>query len=155
MKNRQGLKEAARFALTGGACFLVEFVCLVVLRDTCGLDTLLAVPLAFLVSVALNYVLCVRWVFSGAGAHGSAEKMGFLVTSLMGLLLNEGLMWVFRAVFGEDQPILTLLGFTVTMYMVNKALATLLVMIWNYFAKRAILKRHLLRRKDGENGPGA
>ena len=39
-----------------------------------------------------------------------------------------------------DGVILTLFGFTVTMYMLNKALSTLLVMIWNYFTKRAILR---------------
>ncbi len=32
------------------------------------------------------------------------------------------------------------------MVMINKALATLLVMIWNYFTKRAVLRSSLLRR---------
>ena len=36
------LSEALRFIVTGGVCFAVEFVCLVLLRDTLGLDTLAA-----------------------------------------------------------------------------------------------------------------
>ena len=60
----------------------------------------------------------------------------------MGLLLNEGLMLLFRVLFGEDQAVVTVFSFTVTMYMVNKVLATLLVMVWNYFTKRYILRKN-------------
>ena len=117
------------------------------LRDGAGLDTLIATPIAFLISVAVNYLMCVRWVFSGAKDQGGAAKAGFLITSVMGLLLNELFMLIFRAIFGEDTVILTAFGFTVTMYMVNKVLSTLLVLIWNYFTKRAILQGKLPRKK--------
>lgn len=146
MNKRSGLWEALRFALTGGVCFLVEFAALVLLRDTCGLDTLAAVPIAFLISVALNYLLCVHWVFRGAQDQGRAARAGFLITSVMGLLLNEGLMYLFRVLLGEDQQLFTLLGFSVTMYMANKVLSTLIVMVWNYFTKKAILQKGLLAR---------
>ena len=110
MKIKSNLMETLRFVITGGFCFAVEFVCLVLLRDTCGLDTLIATPIAF------------------------------LITSVMGLLLNELFMLLFRYLLGEDTALLTVFGFTVTMYMLNKALSTLLVMVWNYFTKRAILR---------------
>jgi hypothetical protein len=55
-------------------------------------------------------------------------------------------MYLFRVLFGEDQQLFTLFGFTVTMYMVNKALSTLIVMVWNYFTKRAILQSGLMRK---------
>ena len=150
MRKKTGLMEALRFLMTGGVCFLVEFAVLVLLRDTCGLDTLLAVPIAFLISVILNYLLCVKWVFAGAGDQDNSAKAGFLVTSVMGLLLNELLMLLFRGMFGEDGMIFTLFGFTVTMYMVNKVLSTGIVMVWNYFTKRAILKKGLLNGKKTE-----
>ena len=137
------IKETLRFVITGGFCFLVEFVCLVLPRDTVGLDTLVATPIAFLISVAVNYLLCVRWVFTGAKDQDVAGKACFLITSVMGLLLNELLMLLFRVIFGEDAVILSIFSFTVTMYMVNKALATLIVMVWNYFTKRAILQKGL------------
>ena len=145
--NNSRLKEGIRFILTGGVCFLVELALLIALRDFCGLDTLLAAAIAFTVSVIVNYIMCVLWVFSGAREQGNSEKMGFLITSLMGLALNELLMLAFRVIFGEDGVVLTLFGFTVYMYMVNKVLATALVMVWNYFTKRAILKNGILRRK--------
>ena len=144
MRSAQGAKlsEALRFIVTGGVCFAVEFICLVLLRDGIGLDTLIATPIAFLISVVLNYLLCVKWVFKGVGKQKSSAQAGFLLTSVMGLLLNEGLMLLFRVLFGEDQAVVTVFSFTVTMYMVNKVLATLLVMVWNYFTKRYILRKN-------------
>ena len=137
--NRMG--EMLRFAVSGGVCFLIELAALMLLRDRCGLDTLIATPIAFLISVIVNYLLCVRWVFHGAAEQKNAAKMGFLITSVAGLLLNEGLMYVFRLLLGEDAAVLTVFSFTVKTVMINKALATLIVMIWNYFTKRLILRR--------------
>ena len=145
MKNAR-VREILRFVITGGVCFLVEFAALVILRDKLGLDTLIAVPIAFLISVILNYLLCIKWVFTGDKDQGNAAKMGFLITSVMGLFLNEGLMYLFRVLFGEDQAVLTVFGFTLTMYMVSKALSTLIVMIWNYFTKRAVLKNGWVKK---------
>ena len=133
--------EVIRFGISGGVCFLIELVALILLRDTVGLDTLIAAPIAFLISVIINYLMCIKWVFDGAGEQGNKQKIGFLVTSVMGLLLNELLMWLFRMCFGEDTVVLTVFSFAVTMYMVNKCLATVIVMVWNYFTKRWILKK--------------
>ena len=133
------LKEILKFAITGGVCFLIELAALIALRDGAGLDTLAATPIAFLISVAVNYLICIRWVFPGAADSGKA-KFWFLVSSLIGLGLNWLLMYLFRIVLGEDQVLLTLFGFRVTGYMFNKTLATLLVMVFNYFAKRWILR---------------
>ena len=135
------MKEIIRFAVSGGVCFLIEFALLVLLRDTCGLDTLVATPIAFTVSVIVNYLFCVKWVFPDAGKRGNKARIAFFVSSIMGLFLNEGLMWLFRVIFGEDAVVFTVFSFTVTMYMVNKVLATLIVMVWNYITKRYILKK--------------
>ena len=128
-------------ALTGGVCFLVELGVLILLKGKLEIDTLIATPIAFLVSVILNYLLCVVWVFRGAKNRGTGAKAGFLITSLIGLGLNELLMLLFRLILGEDAVILTVAGKTVNMYVLNKCLATLIVMIWNYFSKRAVLYR--------------
>ena len=133
--------EIIRFALTGGVCFVVELAVLILLKGKFGVDTLIATPIAFLISVILNYLLCVVWVFRGAKNRGAGAKAGFLITSLIGLGLNELLMFLFRLILGEDAVILTVAGKTINMYVLNKCLATLIVMIWNYFSKRAVLYR--------------
>jgi putative flippase GtrA len=133
--------EIIRFALTGGACFLVELAVLILLKGRLGIDTLIATPIAFMISVILNYLLCVAWVFRGAKNRSASAKARFLITSVIGLGLNELLMFLFRLILGEDAVILTLGGKTINMYVLNKCLATLIVMIWNYFSKRAVLYR--------------
>ena len=142
MEQKKGrTAEVIRFALTGGVCFLVELAVLILLKGKLGIDTLIATPVAFLISVILNYLLCVVWVFRGAKNRGAGAKAGFLITSIIGLGLNELLMLLFRLILGEDAVILTVFGKTVNMYVLNKCLATLIVMIWNYFSKRAVLYR--------------
>lgn len=143
--NAQGtrLGEVIRFAVTGGVCFLIEFAVLVALRDGAGLDTLLAAPIAFLVSVVVNYAACVLWVFPGTKDAGRGAKIGFIITSVTGLLLNELIMLLLRAIFGEDTVLFTAFGRNISMYMINKVIATLAVMIWNFFTKRAILTSDL------------
>ena len=138
MKNR--IKEILRFILTGGVCTVIEYAALYALKTWLKWDVLIATPVAFLVSVFFNYLLCVKWVFSGAKEGSRAAQLGFVITSGMGFFLNWGIMWALTALFGEDAVLLTVLGFTLQVWMVNKVIATGLVMVWNYFTKRWLLK---------------
>ena len=64
--DRKRLGEILRFVVAGAAGFAVELGVLVLLKEKAGLDTLAAVPVAFTVSVAVNYLICILWVFRGA-----------------------------------------------------------------------------------------
>ncbi len=139
MQKQTKMQEILRFVITGGVSFVVEFILLVVLRDTAGLPTLLANAIAFTVSVIVNYFLCLLWVFQRAQGGSRGKQAVFFLTSLIGLALNELIMFVLGAVLGEDTVLFSVAGRDVSMYMVNKVIATLLVMIWNYFSKRAVL----------------
>ena len=142
---KETVAEILRFMLTGGFCFVIEFAVLTLLHGVIGIDTLIATPVAFTVSVIVNYILCVLWVFKAAGDEGNTAKISFFITSLIGLALNEVLMLIFRHVFGEEKVLLNILGTDIRMYMLNKALATLIVMVWNYFTKKAILTSEKLK----------
>lgn len=122
------LAEIFRFAFTGGACFVLEFLCLTLMVECLHLPVLIATPIAFLISVAANYVICVKWVFTGAQDGGAGVKVSFFVTSGIGLGLNQLFMWLMTGVMSIH-------------YMAAKIISTLLVMVWNYFTKRLILKR--------------
>ena len=139
MNNR--LKEIIKFAFTGGVCFLIEYATLVILKEWLHVPVVAATPVAFLVSVVFNYLLCIKWVFDGAQEGSKKAQLGFLITSVMGLFLNWAIMWALTALFGEDLLIFTILGVQIKMYMVNKVIATALVMVWNYFTKRYVLRK--------------
>lgn len=138
MSNR--VKEIVKFAFTGGVCFLIEYAALIVLKEWLHLPVVAATPIAFLISVVFNYLLCVRWVFDGAKDGSKKAQIGFAITSVMGLFLNWAIMWALTAALGEDAVLLTIFGFSVKVYMLNKVIATGLVMVWNYFTKRWLLK---------------
>ena len=138
MNNR--LNEIIKFAFTGGVCFLIEYAALIVLKEWLRLPVVAATPIAFLISVVFNYLLCVKWVFDGAAEGNRKAQIGFIITSLMGLALNWLIMWALTALFGEDAVLLTIFGIDVKVYMLNKVIATGLVMVWNYFTKRWLLK---------------
>ena len=134
------LKEIIRFILTGGVCFLIEYAALIALKEWLHLPVIAATPIAFLISVVFNYLLCVKWVFSGAKEGSRKAQIGFLITSGIGFFLNWFLMWALTALFGEDTVLLALFGLELKVYMLNKIIATGLVMVWNYITKRWLLK---------------
>ena len=138
MSNR--LKEIVKFVFTGGVCFLIEYAALIALKEVVHLSAVAATPIAFLISVVFNYLLCVRWVFDGAKEGNRKAQLGFALTSVMGLFLNWAIMWALTAAFGEDAVLLSVFGMDVKVYMLNKVIATVLVMVWNYFTKRWLLK---------------
>ena len=117
------LMELVRFGVTGGVCFLVEFAALTLLVELLHMPVLWATALAFLISVIVNYALCVKWVFTGAKGGSGRVRLQFLMTSGMGLGLNELLMWLMNIRLG-----------------VQYQLAKVIVMIWNYVTKRLVLR---------------
>ena len=135
------LKEILKFAFTGGVCFVIEYAALVLLKELLHIPVVAATPIAFLISVMFNYLLCVKWVFSGAQEGSKKAQLGFLITSVMGLLLNWVIMWALTSLFGEDALLFALFGIEFKVYMLNKVIATGLVMVWNYFTKRYVLKK--------------
>lgn len=135
------LKEILKFAFTGGVCFVIEYAALVLLKELLHIPVVAATPIAFLISVVFNYLLCVKWVFDGAQEGSKKAQLGFLITSVMGLLLNWVIMWALTSLFGEDALLFALFGIEIKVYMLNKVIATGLVMVWNYFTKRYVLKK--------------
>lgn len=135
------LKEILKFAFTGGVCFVIEYAALILLKELLHIPVVAATPVAFLISVVFNYLLCVKWVFDGAQEGSKKAQLGFLITSVMGLLLNWVIMWALTSLFGEDTLLFALFGIEIKVYMLNKVIATGLVMVWNYFTKRYVLKK--------------
>lgn len=135
------LKEIFKFILTGGVCFLIEYAALILLKEWLHMPVVAATPLAFLISVVFNYLLCVKWVFSNAREGSRKAQLGFVITSGVGFFLNWALMWALTALFGEDAVLLTIFSFRIKTYHINKIIATSLVMVWNYLTKRHVLRK--------------
>ena len=153
-QNESRFGEVLKFLISGGICFLIKLVCSVALRFGLGHDTWLSVLLAEIVAIAANYVLCVLWIWPGAKDNSAITKIGFLVTSLIGLVWNELLMMAFGAIFGETQVLFTIFGKNISMYMVSIWITTIIVLFWNFFTKRAVLNSDLLQKWAGKMKKG-
>ena len=119
--------EVFRFLMVGGSCFLLEYFLLFALTEFAGFDPLISAPIAFTVSLIVNYILCVYVVFHAENQTGR-QMFFFILTSIMGLGINQLVMWFFIDIIG-------------IWYMFAKVIASAIVMIWNYFTKRYILKK--------------
>ncbi len=117
--------EVFRFLAIGGGCFLLEYVLLYTLTEYAGFEALVSAPIAFTISLIVNYILCVYVVFH-AEHQSTTQAVLFIGTSIMGLGINQLVMW----------GCIDLLGIW---YMFSKVVASAIVMIWNYFTKRFIL----------------
>ena len=113
--------------MVGGSCFLLEYFLLFALTEFAGFDPLISAPIAFTVSLIVNYILCVYVVFHAENQSGR-QMFFFILTSIMGLGINQLVMWFFIDIIG-------------IWYMFAKVIASAIVMIWNYFTKRYILKK--------------
>ncbi|MEE3452622.1 GtrA family protein [Dialister sp.] len=119
--------EVFRFLVVGGSCFVLEYFLLFALTEFVGFDPLISAPIAFTISLIVNYILCVYVVFHAENQSGR-QMFFFILTSIMGLGINQLVMWFFIDIIG-------------IWYMFAKVIASAIVMIWNYFTKRYILKK--------------
>ena len=125
--DKERIEEVIRFLIVGGGCFLLEYILLYFLTEYMHIGYLVSSAIAFTVSLLVNYILCLLVVFNVK--HQSSLEIGlFIITSLIGLIINQGVMWF-------------LVEIIAWWYMFAKVIASGIVMIWNYITKRYILIR--------------
>ena len=120
---KQRVYEFIRFGITGGVSFIVDYSILVLLTDGFDIFYLVSSGISFSVSVVINYIICVKWVFKESKGRSIKSVISFFIISLIGLSLNQFLMW-----FSVEILLVT--------YKIAKIIAAALSMIWNYFMKR-------------------
>lgn len=128
MKNNL-FTQIIRFGGVGALCFFVDFCIMVILTELLHADVLLSTAIAFTVSVILNYILSVRFVFHVSQSSNKTRSFWlFVLFSVIGLLLTEGLMK------------LGLLYLPFIHYTILKIIVTLLVMIYNFITRKLFLE---------------
>lgn len=117
-----------RSLFVGGLSFLVDSAALSILEGL-GMHYLTAAAVAFIFGLVFNYILSKKFVFTKAAANAKAEFPTFAVIGVIGLAFTELLMYLFTGV----------LGFYV---LVSKAIAAVIVLFWNFSARKLILYRN-------------
>lgn len=141
-------EQIIKFGLVGGLCFVIDFVISFLgaklLRELGGVGTdnaaLIAACFGFVISVVVNYVLSMKFVFKRKeNMDRRKEFIIFLVLSVVGLIINEIIIKtsmmvannVFTQVYEKYPDIITAAA---------KIVATAVVMVYNFVTRKKFLE---------------
>lgn len=137
-----------RSLFVGGIATVADIGVLILFRELLGMSEKAAAVFGFIAGLTVNYVVSTLWVFAKAKVKNRVvDFIAFAVIGIIGLGLTqliiapfavEGIFgegyFVKNAVFGSIIP-------TDKYYIVGKLVATVLVYIWNFCARKFILYR--------------
>ena len=116
-----------RYGLVACVALFVDFTTLYLLTSGAGFHYLLSAAIAFMLGLATNFLLSVRWVFAARRvADRNLEFLIFGVIGLFGLGLTELLMWLLTQKAGLH-------------YLGSKMVATVIVFFWNFLVRKYTL----------------
>ena len=113
-----------KFGIVGVVATAIDFGVLIALTEWLHMDPVASAAISFTVSVLFNYAASMRFVFQRReDMSRTRELVIFVVLSLVGLAINEALMWL-----GVNVASLN--------YVLVKLLATAVVMLWNFLSRK-------------------
>ena len=118
--------DKVKFFIAGGFGFVLEFFIMMLLTEKFKIYYNTSSSIAFIIGVIVNYYLCKYWIFENVKKQSILSLLFFIISSVIGLLLTIVLM----DLFVESVKI---------HYMISKFIAALIVMVFNYVAKKLIL----------------
>lgn len=83
-----------KFGAVGFIGLIIDFGMTYLLKEKAGINKFLANTIGFAVAVVNNYMLNKYWTFASVNPHYVREFSSFLLISIMGLLLNNGLLYL-------------------------------------------------------------
>jgi Predicted membrane protein len=134
MKSKAFLIEFIKYCCVGGLSFIADTCTIYIFKEyilsSVPFGLYLSVIIGFIVGLAVNYILSVLFVFTGAKEAVKGKQMiffmQFAVIGIIGLILTEALMFL-----GVE-----LLNWH---YLITKVFAASIVLIWNYGARKYLI----------------
>lgn len=123
------IKKIVNFGLVGIVATAIEYVLLIIFKEIFNIDVLIGSGIAFTISLLFNYYLSIKYVFVDKKDMSKAKEMsGFFVTAIIGLVINQLVMFLLT-------DVITLY------YLVSKVIATAVVMVWNFVSRHVFLEK--------------
>ena len=123
------IQQMIKFGFVGVLCFFIDYGIMVFLTEVFGINYMVSSTVSFSVSVTVNYILSVAFVFeTDKDKNKIKEFIVFVLLSIVGLVVNELCMWL-----GTD-----LMGIH---YMITKIGATAIVMVYNFVTRKIFLEK--------------
>jgi putative flippase GtrA len=126
-KTNSTLLQLFRYTFVGGFAFLIDFGTLIILTECFHINYLVSAAIGFTFGLVVNYLLSIRWVFNRrAYDNRILEFLLFGLIGIIGLGLNELFIWI-------------LTDLLVIYYVLSKIITTIIVYLWNFFARKVFL----------------
>lgn len=119
--------QVIKFSIVGVIAALVDVGVLVVLKELLYVDVLLSSTVSFCVSVIVNYLLSMTFVFKSKNQSKLKEFIIFVLLSVGGLCLNQFVLWIG-------------IKFSSVHYLIVKILAMVIVPIYNFITRKIFLE---------------
>lgn len=117
-------KQIFRFGIVGGISTGVDFAFFVFATEVIGVPYYISNVFSFLVSLVVNYILSMKFVFEVKGSQSKALGMlAFCILSIIGLVINQMILIFLTKLIG-------------IYYVVSKVIAVIVVMVWNFVSKK-------------------
>lgn len=126
--------QFAKFGIVGVIAFCIDYGLFLLMNYAFGVNYLVASAISFTISTVFNYMASMRYVFAGKqGQTRTQQFVIFFVLSVVGLGLNQLILWLCSGVF-----VVPAWG--------GKLVATVLVMVFNFVTRKIFLEDRVSRR---------
>lgn len=140
------LEQIIKFGFVGVLCFLIDFAIstglfhLLINGTTRNIATAVGGFFGFTISVVVNYILSMKFVFERKeDLSRKKEFVIFVILSLIGLGLNEALLLACSAGY-EASDFLKIFNDTLW-FAISKIFATAVVMVYNFISRKIFLEK--------------
>lgn len=128
---RKLIEQIMKFGIVGVLCFVIDYGLMIFLTEVFGISYLISSGISFSVSVIVNYKLSLKFVFKTDESRNKIiEFIIFVVLSVIGLGINQVLMWIC-----VDKLHI--------FYMISKIGVTAVVMVYNFITRKLILEKNM------------
>ena len=136
------IAQLLKFGVVGGISFVVDFTIYAVLANVIGVHYLIAGACSFVVSVTVNYLLSMKFVFeSKDDMKKTTEFAVFVILSLIGLGLNSVILFICMDLIYRNWTFLNQLLSADLMKLAAKIIATAIVMVYNFVSRKIFLEK--------------
>ena len=120
--------QLIKFSFVGIIAAIVDWGLLIILKELFFADVVIASAVSFIVSVIVNYILSMRFVFESKNDNKIKEFIIFALLSTGGLLINQFIMW-----YGVE--VLSIY------YLFVKFFAAFFVLVYNFITRKVFLEK--------------
>ncbi len=125
---RKLILQMVKFGAVGFLCFFIDYGIMLLLTELAGVNYLISCCISFSVSVIVNYLLSMHFVFAAkANMKKRTQFVIFVILSVIGLGLNQLFMWLFVDLVHIP-------------YQIAKLAVTAIVMLFNFVTRKVFLE---------------